>query len=222
MPAPYSPETCSHIDVEIVPHIIAGVRDSLAAYEQGFDPDEDRNFFDNYMLGCSVWNNIYNRISHYKTNFTYFDVKDYKKVLEIFPKGSPTPFYISRVGEDIRIPRSDLCIKRLAQEQLFLSDILRESARKNGLFYLGYDLDGVRGLGDITLELLTHVRWRTFQSETLHIFRVASSSTFVTRPEPENITPPHPMRKQTAELAKLVKKGKNNAALIAVGGDDQK
>lgn len=222
MLAPYSPETLSHIHTEIVPIIVDGAQASLAAYEQGFDPDENRNFFSNYSLGCLPWDNIYNRISYYKTNFTYFDVKDYKKVLEIFPKGSPTPFYISRVGEVIRIPRSGLSIKRLAQEQLFLSDFLKESARKNGVFYLGYDLDGVRGLGDITLELLTHVRGRTFQPETLHIFRAASSSTFVTRPEPENITPPHPTRKRTAELAKLVKMDKNNATLIAVGGDDQK
>lgn len=222
MPAPYSQEIISHIDAEIVPHIIAGTGDSLAAYEQGFDPDEDRNFFDNYMLGCSVWNNIYNRIYYYRTSFLYFDVKVYRKVLEIFPKGNTRPFYISRVGEDLRIPRTGLTIKRLAQEQLFLSGALQNSAREKGVFYLGYDLDGVRGLGDITLELLTHVRGRTFQAETLQTFQKTSDSTFVARPEPENIIPPRPMRKQPAELAKSNKKDKNNAALIAVGGDGQK
>ena len=222
MPAPYSSEILSHIDAEIVPHIITGTRDSLAAYEQGFDPDEDRNFFDNYMLGCSVWNNIYNRIYYHRMSFLNFKVTAYTKVLKIFPVDNPTPFYISRVGEDIRIPKTGLTIKRLAQEQLFLSDELQNFAREMGVLYLGYDLDGIRGLGDITLELLTHVQGRTFQPETLHTFRSASGSAFAARPEPENIIPPRPMRKQPAELAKLNKKDKNNAALIAVGGDGQK
>lgn len=222
MPTPYSEEILSHITIEIVPIIERSVLDSLAAYEQGFDPAEDRNFFSNYSLGCLPWDNIYNRISYFKNNFTYFDVTDYKKVLEIFPKGNPTPFYISRVGEDFRVPRSGLTIKRLAQEQLFLSEVLKESAREKGVFYLGYDLDGVRGLGDITLELLTHIQGRTFQAETLYTFRSAPGSALMTRPEPENITTPHPMRKHPAELAKLNKKDKNSTALTADGGDSPK
>ena len=217
MPDLYSLEILSHINTEIVPIIKAGAQASLAAYEQGFDPDENRNFFSNYSLGCLPWDNIYNRISYYKANFAHFYVKEYNKVLEIIPKDNPTPFYISRVGEDIRIPKTGRSIKRLAQEQLFLLDVLQESARQNGVFYLGYDLDGFRGLGDITLEVLTHVRGRSFQAETLHTFRAVLSSTVLTRPEPEKIIPPRLVRKQATELAKSVKKGKDNTALIAVG-----
>lgn len=218
MPTPYSPEIISHIHTEIVPHITAGARDSLAAYEQGMDPDADRNFFSNYMIGCSVWDNIYNRILHYRITFIHFDIKVYRKIMEIFPEGNPTPFYISRVGEDIRIPKAGRSIKRLAQEQLFLCDDFKNRAREKGIFYLGYNIDGVRGLGDITLELLTHVKGNTFQAETLHSFRAVSPITFIKRPAPEQIAPARPARKQASQLARRGEDGTHTAAAKASGG----
>lgn len=167
-----SPELVEHIRLEIVPEIEGAARDSLAAFEQGRTETGENNFT-NYSLGCSCWDNAFNRLERKLGASDFFAVRVCRKIMEITaPNGEENIiFYISRVDRLTRIPKAGKSIKRIMQEQLFLSDELMVMLARIGVYTLGYDIDPIQGLGNITFDLLTPVTGHKFQNQTLHTFR---------------------------------------------------
>lgn len=72
------PETIAQFEKYIIPEIKGAAEDCLRAYEQGARPDGSNNF-DNYMLGCSCWNNVYNRLNRELEQHPFFFEKNLQK-----------------------------------------------------------------------------------------------------------------------------------------------
>lgn len=168
-----SQETIAQIESVIIPEIRGAAEESLRAYEQGARPDGTNNF-DNYMLGCSCWCNVYNRLNRELDNHPFFTKKSYKKVLTIScPNGeAELKFYVSRVDEKGRVPCSGKSIKVQLQKQAFLSAEVQDVIAHSGssILMIGYDITTLDGLGKITLDMLSAVDRKHFQSDTLHTF----------------------------------------------------
>ena len=144
----------------------------MKAYEQGARPDGTNNF-DNYMFGCSCWCNVYNRLDRELTQHPFFTKKSYKKVLTITcPNGEDElKFYVSRVDEKGRVPCAGKSIKVQLQEQAFLSEEVQGimAHSESSVFMIGYDIRILSGLGKITLDMLSAVDRKHFQSSTLYV-----------------------------------------------------
>lgn len=168
-----SQETIEQIKAVIIPEIKAAAEESMRAYEQGARPDGINNF-DNYMLGCTCWCSVFNRLDRELTDHSFFKKKNYKKVLTITcPNGEELlKFYVSRVDEKGRVPCAGKSIKVQLQQQAFLSDELQniKAHSESSLFMIGYDISTTNGLGKITFDMLSAVDKKHFQSDTLYVF----------------------------------------------------
>lgn len=168
-----SMETMEQIKRVIIPEIKGAAEESLRAYEQGAREDGGNNF-DNYMLGCTCWCSVYNRLNRKLIQHSFFSKKTYRKVLTITcPNGDgQLKFYVSRVDEKERVPRAGKSIKMQLQEQAFLSTEIQSliAHSDSSVFMIGYDISHLTGLGKITFDMLSMIDRKHFQSDTLHIF----------------------------------------------------
>ena len=166
-------ETIEQIKSVIIPEIKGAAEESLRAYEQGAREDGGNNF-DNYMLGCTCWCSVYNRLDRKLTQHPFFSKKTYKKVLTITcPNGDDLlKFYVSRVDEKGRVPRAGKSIKMQLQEQAFLSTEIQSiiARSESSVFMIGYDISHLTGLGKITFDMLSMIDRKHFQSDTLYVF----------------------------------------------------
>lgn len=166
-------ETIEQIETVIIPEIKGAAEESLRAYEQGARPDGSNNF-DNYMLGCACWCNVYNRLDRKLKDHHFFITKTHKKVLTIICQNgkSQLQFHVSRVDERGRIPCAGKSIKIHLQKQAFLSDEIQDiiAKSKSSVLMLGYDISCQHGLGKITLDMISSTGKGHFQSVTLHTF----------------------------------------------------
>lgn len=169
----FHPETIEQIKSVIISEIKAAAEESMRAYEQGARPDGE-NYLDNYMLGCTCWCSLFNRLDRKLTNHNFFKKKNFKKVLTITcPNGDEQlKFYVSRVDEKSRVPCAGKSIKVQLQEQVFLSNELQNiiARSKSSVFLIGYDISTTNGLGKITFNMLSAVDKKHFQCTTLYVF----------------------------------------------------
>ena len=168
------PETIAQFEKYIIPEIKGAAEDCLRAYEQGARPDGSNNF-DNYMLGCSCWNNVYNRLNRELEQHPFFSKKTYKKVLVITCLNGKEElnFCVSRVDDEKRIPCAGKSIKLSLQNQAFLSEEIQNiisNSMQNCVFMLGYDISTSRGLGKISFDMLSLVSKGKFQSDPIYVF----------------------------------------------------
>lgn len=203
------PETIAQFEKFIIPEIKGAAEDSLRAYEQGARPDGTNNF-DNYMLGCSCWNNVYNRLNRELEQHPFFSKKNYKKVLVItcLNGKEELKFCVSRVDEEKRIPCAGKSIKLSLQNQAFLSEEIQNIVSKstqNCVFMLGYDISTSRGLGKISFDMLSYVSKGKFQSDSIYIFNEEEASLASSLPHEEL---KHPVVTRDALLTSIKKSKK--------------
>nr|DAD87094.1 MAG TPA: envelope protein [Myoviridae sp. ctWaE18] len=204
-----SQETIDQIMNVIIPEIKGAAEESLRAYEQGAREDGGNNF-DNYMLGCTCWCSVYNRLDRKLTQHPFFSKKTYKKVLTITcPNGdSQLKFYVSRVDEKGRVPCAGKSIKVQLQEQAFLSDEVQNiiARSESSVFMIGYDISHLTGLGKITFDMLSVVDRKHFQSDTLHVFEGEDHTVPAHRTPQEEIKRPAVTREILANQQKKATK----------------
>ena len=200
-----TPETINQIKSVIIPEIRGAAEESLRAYEQGARPDGSNNF-DNYMLGCSCWDNIYNRLDRELTNHHFFTKKTYKNVMTIScPNGNEQiEFYIFRVFENYRIPCSGKSIKINLHNQLFLSEEIENiiTTHKSSVLIIGYDIHEMKGLGKITFNALSTADGAHFESEILYIFEGEGTTSSVKHTPQEKLKKPEVTRELLATHSK--------------------
>jgi len=199
-----SKETIEQIKAVIIPEIKGAAEESMRAYEQGARPDGDNNF-DNYMLGCTCWCSVYNRLNRELDQHPFFAKTTYKKVMTITcPNGEEQlKFYISRVDEEGRVPRAGRSIKLQLQEQFFISDEVQEIIARSAktVFVIGYDISETSGLGKITFDMLSSTGKNHFQSDTLYTFEEEESHP-IRHVQPEEIKHPTVTREVLANSPK--------------------
>lgn len=200
MPFKFNQETIDEIDRQIIPCIINGARDALAALQVSLSENGDRNYCGNYSLGCTVYENILNRIQEAIDNSTFFSYYFKNNVLEVhITQGvSKISLQCCRVDAKTRLPTNSGSTKLKAQQQYFLSEAIEAIGVKHGTYIIGYDIDPERGLGDITLQRLICTDGKNYSTEILYVFHEAQRQIV-----PETIATPTVVRVDIAGLAKL-------------------
>ncbi len=198
-------ETIEQIKTFIIPEIKGAAEESMRAYEQGARPDGGNNF-DNYMLGCTCWCSVYNRLDRELDRHPFFTKETRKKILTITcPNGEGRlKFYVSRVDEKDRVPRAGKSIKLQLQEQFFLSDEVQAviAHSETSIFMIGYDISITGGLGKITFDMLSATDRKHFQSDTLYIFEGEEEVHSVRHAPQEDIRRPSVTREILASPSK--------------------
>lgn len=161
-----SQEFINQVELKIIPHIVEAVTESREAFEKS-------SFFDNYMFGCSCWNNIFNRLPiHFPDEF--FHITCYNKVIKItaLNDAEELNFYISKVDEYTRIPKGAKSLKIYMQEQLFLSEEIKNiiTHDKKTIYMIGYSASTNNGIDKITFDMLSAIGKNKYQAETLYVF----------------------------------------------------
>ncbi len=192
------------IEEEIIPELIEAGKNVLIAHSA--DPEN----FDNYFVGCACWNNVFSRLVRLCSKSNFFSGKPYGNTLEVkaVAESKPISFYVARVDEKTRIPNAGKSIKRLAQEQLFLSDEVRTIAENSGVYTLGYDINHINGLGVITFDILTYISQRNYQPTTIFTFDVNLPEQTYTLTAPETVAKPAVTRKEATENTLAKKQAK--------------
>ncbi|MFZ5812619.1 MAG: hypothetical protein ACOY4F_11295 [Thermodesulfobacteriota bacterium] len=176
---------------EILPELLDAGEQSLAAYEQGRNPDGTYNFT-NYTLGCAFWDNFFTRLKRVCVGGnSFFNHFVYNNVLQIYApnNGKRVDFFISRVHPVTRAPSSGKGLIRLLHSQIlesqeFLSHEIRERIRSIGVYTIGVDIDKENGIGMVTFDTLVPSGKKgchAFTHETL--YNAASHGAFAVNPE---------------------------------------
>lgn len=178
----------------ILPEIMAAADDALRSHAAAESP-EGENFSDNWVLGCTCWRILFNRLNSRLDENSFFKKKVSRNVMEIFcPNGDDVfVFYVYRVDDDLRrIPKGAKSVKVYLQQQLWLSDEIKSNrlARAEGVNILGYDISIESGLGNITLDRLCAVGKNKFESVHLHDFKTLTQATTTPAVQPEQVEKP--------------------------------
>lgn len=98
------------------------------------------------------------------------------------------------MNEQTRIPTGAKSLKVFLQEQLFLSEEIKELLfnDKNAVYTIGYDATTLNGLGKITFDQLTATGKNKYQATTLHTFNYLGQTAqpAITQAQTENIDIP--------------------------------
>lgn len=196
----FSQATIDEINKQLIPCVINGASDALAALQVSLSENGERNYCGNYSLGCTIYENILNRLQEAIDNsdtFLYF-LKN--NVLEIHaPNGlSKIQLQCCRVDAKTRLPTNSGSTKLKAQQQYFLSEDIKAISLKHGTYIIGYDIDPERGLGCIALQQLICTDGKSYSTDILYIFHEAQKQI-----EPEFVGTPTVVRVGTTNLANL-------------------
>jgi hypothetical protein len=194
---------------EILPELLGAGGESLAAYEQGRNPDGTYNFT-NYTLGCAFWDNFFTRLKRVCVGEdSFFQHAVYNNVLQIYTDvdGRRIDFFISRVHQDSRIPRAGKGIKQLLRSQIlesqeFLSHEIKVKMQSVGLYTIGVDLDTENGIGKVTFDILFPSGKNGCYAVTREVLYDASSSS-VSSINPETVKKTALSRNQINSLPKV-------------------
>lgn len=194
----------TQMELKIIPHVIEAAKETLIAYAQS-------KYFDNYMIGCSCWSNLNNRIYENLLMDDYFTVIRKNNVIKISASNDDTliDFYCHRVSQQTRIPTGGKSLKVSIQQQLFLSDEIQEliANGQKAIFTLGYDISGENGLGKITFDMLSAIDKKTYQATTIHAFEYDTEiASTIIMPQTEKIQQPVVTKEVLPNSQKKVKK----------------
>lgn len=154
----------------LLPTIMEGLEICLEAHD--LDPVN----FDNWNLGTNSYRNILNRLTNLCLDHPIFKGTCRQNAITIEANigSSPISFTVQRIDPETYIPTSsnrlkkDLLFRRTVQ--LSLMDDFFERSGQVGKYILGFDVDIIRGVGEIAFCYVIPTGRKQFESSPIAIF----------------------------------------------------